>query len=272
MKRAHIAIAALLIGAPAVSSAAPIVREIGGNQDPASILGTVNQFRADLGDPNNLNNPGSLPSGRREINWDGGGNNPNPAPGGTPFDVFLQTRGARFETNGTGFTQATAADLGNPTYTSLFSTFSPLRLFTPLGSNITEGLFFIPGSNGGIPASTRGFGAVFTDVDSDTSTFIQYFDVNDNLLGSFFVPADDIGDGGLSFLGVSFDQGPVVGRVQIVSGNTALGPNEIGAIDLVVMDDFLYGEPQKIPEPGTLILLGAALLGWRVVQRRSGSS
>ena len=36
----------------------------------------------------------------------------------------------------------------NPTYGDIFSTFSPQRLFTPVGSNITEGLFFIPGTNG----------------------------------------------------------------------------------------------------------------------------
>lgn len=279
MKRAHIAIAALLIGVPAVSSAVPIIREIGGNQDPASILGTVNQFRADLGNPDNLNNPGPLASGRREINWDGGGNNPNTTPPVTPFDVFLQTRGARFETNGTGLTQATPAGLANdvfsnPTYANLFGTFSPLRLFTPVGSNITDGLFFIPGSNGGIPASTRGFGAVFTDVDSNNSTLIQYYDLNNNLLFERNVLADTVANQGLSFLGVSFTEGSVVSRVRIISGNTALGQgvNESGLLDLVVMDDFLYGEPQKIPEPGTLILIGAALLGWRVVRRRSASS
>ena len=33
----------------------------------------------------------------------------------------------------------------NPTYGATFSTFSPLRLFTPVGSNITEAAFFIPG-------------------------------------------------------------------------------------------------------------------------------
>src|SRR5215831_10221888 len=42
----------------------------------ASIQSTVDAFRARLGDPNNLNNPGPLGlKGRREINWDGG--NPN---------------------------------------------------------------------------------------------------------------------------------------------------------------------------------------------------
>ena len=36
----------------------------------------------------------------------------------------------------------------NPTYGTIFSTFSPSRLFTPVGSNITEALFFLPGTNG----------------------------------------------------------------------------------------------------------------------------
>ena len=73
----------------------------------ASIQGTVDAYRAALGDPNNANNPGPLLSGRREINWDGG----NPAimdttPPVTPFDVFLNIRGARFTTPGEGLSQA----------------------------------------------------------------------------------------------------------------------------------------------------------------------
>jgi hypothetical protein len=38
-------------------------------------------------------------------------------------------------------------------------------LFTPVGSNITDALFFVPGTNGAVPATVTGFGAVFTDVD-----------------------------------------------------------------------------------------------------------
>ena len=64
-----------------------------------SIQSTVDAFRAALGDPNN-GNAGPLASGRREINWDGGGNNNTTTPPVTPFDVFLNTRGARFTTRG----------------------------------------------------------------------------------------------------------------------------------------------------------------------------
>jgi hypothetical protein len=35
----------------------------------------------------------------------------------------------------------------NPTYGETFSAFTPLRLFPPVGSNITEARFFIPGLN-----------------------------------------------------------------------------------------------------------------------------
>jgi hypothetical protein len=34
-------------------------------------------------------------------------------------------------------------------------------VFVPIGSNITDGLFFIPGTAGATPAGVRGFGAVF---------------------------------------------------------------------------------------------------------------
>ena len=46
---------------------------VGGNASTASIQATVDAFRAALGNPNNGNAAGPLASGRREINWDGGG-------------------------------------------------------------------------------------------------------------------------------------------------------------------------------------------------------
>ena len=121
----------------------------------ASIQSTVDAYRAALGEPNNANAPGPLTTGRREINWDGGGNNDmtQPLPPVTPFDVFFNTRGGRFTTPGTGLTQAPpeggpqgglAGLFNNPTYGDIFSTFSPLRLFTPVDSNITEAVFFVP--------------------------------------------------------------------------------------------------------------------------------
>jgi hypothetical protein len=232
-----------------------------------SIQGTVDAFRAALGEPNNANDPGPLASGRREINWDGGGNNFTTTEPVTPFNVFLDTRGAQFTTPGTGLTQAPptadpvqfppgglAGLFNNPTYGTIFSTFSPERLFTPVGSNITEAVFFQPGTNGATPATVTGFGAVFTDVDQPDgskkrgnrrgSTLLKYFDADGKLLFSSFVPASP-GDGSLSFFGIVFDDARIA-QVQITSGNVAPGPDDDGKQDVVVMDDFLYGEPQPL--------------------------
>jgi hypothetical protein len=176
-------LAALVALGAVPAGAAPITFSVGGDSTPASIQTTVDAFRAALGDPNNANNPGPLARGRREINWDGGGNTAN-SPGGTPFNVFLNTRGGQFVTAGTGFVQAQpsggpddglAGFFSNPTYGDDFGAFSPTRTFTPVGSNVTEGLFFIPGTAGGTRATVTGFGAVFTDVDLADSTNIELF-------------------------------------------------------------------------------------------------
>ncbi len=108
-----------------------------------------------------------IDSGHREINWDGA-NPPNvldTTPPVTPFNTFLNNRGAQFTTPGLGLSQATPSGLavlfGNLTYGATFSVFSAARLFTPVGSNVTEALFFIPGTNGSCPGNgdwlRRGF-------------------------------------------------------------------------------------------------------------------
>jgi hypothetical protein len=227
----------------------------------ASIQSTVDAFRAVPGfETINGNNPGPLQSGRREINWDGG--NPivldTTAPV-TPFNTFLNTRGSQFTTPGIGLSQAPpsggpqgglAVLFNNPTYGTIFSTFSPSRLFTPVGSNHTEALFFIPGTNGAKPATVRGFGAVFTDVDQPdgsgrgASTLIKFFDADGELIFSSFVPASP-GDGSLSFFGIVFDDARIA-RVRIKTGDVAPGPDDDGRHDIVMMDDFIYGEPQPL--------------------------
>ncbi len=239
--------------------------------DAASIQGAVDAYRAALGNPNNGNAPGVLASGRREINWDGGGANATTDTPVTPFDVFLNTRGGQFTTPGTGLSQAPPAGgpqgglaglFNNPTYEDIFSTFSPLRLFAPVGSRFTEGVFFVPGTNGDVPALVSGFGAVFTDVDrpdgsgsSNTrrpSTLIQYFgretddddddEEEEELLFTGYVPSSP-GDASLSFFGIVFGDARI-SRVRIQTGNVALGPDDSRRRDVVAMDDFLYGEPQ----------------------------
>ena len=163
----------------------------GGDATAASILDTVNAFRAALGDPNNGNDPGPLPSGRREINWDGGGAATTLS--STPFDGFLNNRGARFTTAGAGFVQATPLGFeqtfGNTTLEETFGVFSPQRIFSPIGSNITDVTFFIPGTAGSEAATVSGFGAIFTDVDFGDSSSLKFYDVGNNLIFEGNVPA-----------------------------------------------------------------------------------
>jgi len=222
----------------------------------ASIQSTVDQFRAELGEPNNGNQPGPLAGGRREINWDGGGS-ADTSLGPTPFTVFLNNRGAQMKTPGTGFVQAPldglVATFGNPTYADVFQAFSPLRLFSPIESNVTVVEFFLPGSDGSVAARTAGFGLVLTDVDQPDggrrrrfgSTLIEYFDDQGELLYRSFAPASP-GDGSVTFIGVVFHE-PVIAFVRIRTGDAQPGGNDAPWRDIVMMDDFLYGEPVEIP-------------------------
>jgi hypothetical protein len=236
-------------------------------KDVASIQGSVDAFREALGNPNN-GNAGPLATGHREINWDGaGGVDTTTTAPVNPFNVFLNTRGSQFTTPGVGLTQAPASGgpqgglavlFNNPSYGTIFKPFSNLRLFTPVGSNITDAFFFLPGSNGSVPATVTGFGAVFTDVDQPdgsgpgekrgnrgASTLIEFYGVNGELLFSSFVPASP-GDGSQSFFGVKFNDARIA-RVRITTGDVALGPDDDSSNDIVVMDDFIYGEPKALP-------------------------
>lgn len=71
---------------------------------------------------------------------------------------------------------------------------------------------------------------------------MEFYEPDGRLLLQRAVPAT-AGSETLSFLGVSFDAGELVGRVRIVAGNAAPGFAEAAALDIVVMDDFVYGEP-----------------------------
>lgn len=227
-----------------------------------SIRSSVAEYRIALGGQDNRNNPGS-DGGHREINWDGGSTtNLNTAVAGNPFDGFQATRGALFTTpDGNGFVQAPAAGLAvlfnHPTYGAIFAPFSPARLFSAVGSKITDVDFFVPCPDKK-PATVSGFGAVFTDIDRPdgsgpgekqgnckASTLIEYFGVGGELLFSSFVPASP-GRGGQSFFGIVFPDARIA-RVRITSGNVAPGPDDGGKLDVVMMDDFLYGEPKSLP-------------------------
>ena len=267
---AAVTFAALAVLLPTREAAAASVIFSATGVDAAGIITTVDAFRTALGNIN-PNVAGSFGTGRREINWDGV---PDAfaAPNALPANFFNANspRGVVFETPGSGFQVSASNASGqsqfaniNPTYPSNFEPFSPQRLFTALNSNIVDVNFFVPGSVDA--ALTRGFGAVFRDVDLANTTSLTFFGNNNEFLGTFFVP-EIAGDQTFSFLGVLFES-PQVSRVRITSGNVSLGAGQFDP-DVVVMDDFIFGEPSNTPLPAALPLfatgLGAlGLLGWR---------
>lgn len=242
------------IVSPPASSAAGVKRSAVG-ATPADIQATIDQFRADLGGVNNGIGGGFL-SGRREINWDDVPDN-LAAPNNLP-DEFTLSRGLALNPLGGTGLQVSMDDNNpadadgdqvrfdnlNPSYSARFQNFSPQRLFTPLGSNTTQITFFVPGTS--IPATVNGFGAVFTDVDSVIhQTVISYFDQTGTLLDNqVLLPANN----GLSFAGISFNAGERIASVRIQSGSVVVGADDVdgptSASDVVVMDDFIYSEPQ----------------------------
>jgi len=217
-----------------------------------NIQASMDEFRNLLGS-NNGNASGSQPTGRREINWDGLPDSVA-VPNGYIGDFFNlpangQTRGIEFTTPGMGLIVSadfnnptnTLTSFGNinPTYTAIFPPFSGERIFSPLGSNIADIRFYIPGMD--LPAVVQGFGAVYIDVDLEENGAFEFFDINEKSLGIYSTPVMNEGH---VFLAVLFDT-PVIHHIRIKYGNSALGPNDGSTIDVSVMDDFIYAEPQE---------------------------
>ena len=255
--------AAIAVAPQAASGQAPAPKVKKIVRGAGDIRPAVQRFRALLG-PDNGGAPGGRANGRREINWDGVPDE-LASPNGYPAAFFNartapRARGAVLATPGTGLrvsadsdNPAGAAPLFadiNPTYAGEFATFSAERLFSPVGSNVANLTFRVPGT--ARRAVVRGFGAVYTGIDRAENTAFQYFDRRGRSLGRFAVP---VGRDRLSFLGVVFTTA-VVARVRIEYGSGPLGPDDGAAVDAAVMDDFIYGEPvppggaRPEPSPG----------------------
>jgi hypothetical protein len=231
----------------------------------AAIAPTVDAFR------------GAIGADRREINWDGVPDtfsDPNSLPGN--FFNVNSPRGAVLSTPGTGFL-VSATGLGSTPalfgFSSDFQTFSALKLFTAVSSNIVDVSFFLPGTP--TMATTSAFGLIFVDAEVAGATSLQFFDADDNLL---FARDALVGENqGLSFLGGIMDaDGPQIGRVRITAGlNTIVANGMLGNPydDVVVMDDFIYATPtvptSRVPDSGSVVmLLGGAVFALAAARRR----
>lgn len=254
----------ILVFSASASYGAFITYEAAGS-DPASIIGVRDAFRAAVGGGTVAGANGSFGGLRREINWDGVPD-ARADPNLLPADFFNvnSPRGVIFSTPGTGFLVSANAGSSSPVlfgFPNDFQTFSALRLFTSVNSNITDVSFFLPGTS--IAASINAFGLIFVDIETANSALLEFFGESNSLLYSRNGLV--AGNQGLTFLGAIANAGERISRVRITSGlntitaNGLLGnPND----DVVVMDDFIYAEPisKTIPEPSTIILLSFGLL------------
>ena len=213
----------------------------------------LTEFRTAVGDPANAGGAGPQPGGRREIRWDG-------VPGeqvntdAFPADFFLNA-GLISTTDGVGL-RVSDNDFRdvNPTYEAEFEAFSPIKTFMATGSARMTLDFRVPGTQQA--GLVNGIGIVFSDVDREGTASIEPFTADGESLGRYAAPAR-VDAAGHSFIGVVYDR-PVVARVEVISGEAALAPgrNDLsqgGTSDLVVTDDFIYGEPQPAAPAAALL-------------------
>ena len=256
----------------------------------------LNEFRAAMGGAKNTAAAPQI-GGHREISWDGvklDGTDVSPATTVVDPGKAVIIGVDRFKGQGTLFADPYAVSgdgFGsvNPGSAGQFAAFSPKNIFAMQDSNAGQfedrfigESFTLAGST--TAAGTRGFGAIFLDVENAGSSSIEYFGRDKNgdqiSLGVFAVPVGANGEP--QFLAVLFD-GPVVTDVNLTVGTNALfsfdgtgfqsfGAEDLGrGIDLAVTDDFIFAEPTQavaVPAPGTLALAlaGLTLLGWRKQQ------
>jgi hypothetical protein len=219
--------------------------------DSTTVAATLDAFRTALGGALNAPNSPPAPSGRREINWDG------VPPALTNVDNFPLTffnvnskRGVVYVTPGTGIrVDSTLFASANAGLADQFKPFSGKKLFMAVGSNQVSVDFQLAGTTTG--GLVNGFGVVFSDVDHAGSARVEFYDASGTRIASLSAPAHN-GAHEFSFVGAVFASS-VVAEVRITSGQAALDATTQdlsagGTKDLVVMDDFVYGEPQPLPQ------------------------
>ena len=205
----------------------------------------VAEFRTLIGDPANGATVGQQAAGRREVSWDGATARPFNNRNDFPPDFFNTVATVRLIYEGAAFRNDSLlfAEI-NPTYANEFKAFTPKVMFSAIGANVINVRFRVAGA--ATPAAVTGFGAVMADVDLDNTATIELFDKDGKSLGRFAAPRRSDANG-LSFVGAKYDAA-IVASVRITCGNGALGAgvNDVtsgGLLDLVVIDNVIYGEP-----------------------------
>ena len=221
--------------------------------DSLSIAAKLDEFRVALGGVLNAPNTPPAASGRREINWDGVARRVDQRrqlPGGLlqrQLEAGRRVPDPRHRSPGRQ--HQLRRDQRRPGRPSSSSS-RPRRLFMPVGSNQVDVQFQVVGTT--TNGLVNGFGVVFSDVDRTGSTTRRILRRERRPDRHAHGPQSQGGAQLFSFIGAVFAS-PIIARVRITSGDAALNATIIdvsagGTADLVVMDDFVYGEPQPLPQ------------------------
>lgn len=207
----------------------------------------IDEFRTLLGP---LNTTLGATSGRREINWDGV---PDQLLNKTlPSDFFnpvgdnavaARQRGLAYDATGNFQVSNTSFAHVNAAAAAQFTPFSGDKTFASVSRALWEIKFQVPGQT--TAGWVKGFGAVFSDVDIDGSTSLEFFN-EETSLGKFSVPKSGASSK-FSFLGVYFQNDKITNIKVSHNGKLDDGKNDIsngGTDDLIVLDDFIYSEPR----------------------------
>jgi len=205
-------------------------------------------FRDLLGGDNNMDlvKKKGLKEGHRQINWDAAA-----VPFDMPGDFFAATvpRGCTVRSDSDEFRVSNPADGGDDLFDSInhkaakdFQAFTLERLFTSVEENVFTIDFSVPGFVDR-PAVVDGFGAVFVDVKEAHKTKMTFFAKSGCIIAEEYVkPLAK----GLSFLGAFSSKYPIF-KVEVVLGEVAIDDSsDWKGDDVVVMDDFIYSEPQAV--------------------------
>lgn len=217
-----------------------------------NILNRLDEFRQSLGQ---LNTQTGAITGRREISWEAV---PDDMLDKTlPLQFFNQTGAEANPALQKGITYEPGFDFRvsktqfaslDPEAAAQFKAFSGSAVFARVGDDPQPQPWPISFQVAGVAeaAAVRGFGMVVSDVDMPGSVKIEYFN-GSSLIGSVDVPARTA-DSPFSFAGLLFSE-PVITSIRVThQGLLKAGEKDIsqgGTHDLVVMDDFIYGEPVK---------------------------
>jgi hypothetical protein len=213
-----------------------------------NINAVVDQFRQSLG---NLNTMPGATGGRREISWEAIPDSllekklpaqffnqigPNASPSFQRGLAYAPT--SDFRVSKTLFAGIDAEA------STEFQAFSGTATFANVAESQWPVMFQVAGTTE--DAAVRGFGMVVSDVDVANSVQIEFFNGNSSI-GKLTFPTHS-GNSKYSFAAILFDQ-PLITSVKVThQGILAPGTKDItqgGSSDLIVMDDFIYGEPIK---------------------------